>query len=310
MGLPSPLNPLITIIDHSSTTNYIQPQNEKLLLEFYNISIKRSFKGKLKYGKNHYDFDDGTMSFIAPNQIISVDSDGNRNSDGWSLLFHPDLIRQYPLGKMIKNYGFFSYTVNEALHLSDQEEKTIEAIVQNIQKEINSRLDNFSQDVIVSNLELLLSYCNRFYSRQFITRKMATNDLLTKFENTLDKYFTDNSDLTLLTVEKLATELNVSSSYLSDMLRNLTGQNTQQHIHEKLIEKAKGILTTTNLTVSEIAYQLGFEYPQSFSKLFKSKTNLTPIEYRHSYNWKPYAQVPHWLSFVLFSGALLRRVPS
>lgn len=284
MGLPSPLNPLITIIDHSSTTNYIQPQNEKLLLEFYNISIKRSFKGKLKYGKNHYDFDDGTMSFIAPNQIISVDSDGNRNSDGWSLLFHPDLIRQYPLGKMIKNYGFFSYTVNEALHLSDQEEKTIEAIVQNIQKEINSRLDNFSQDVMVSNLELLLSYCNRFYSRQFITRKMATNDLLTKFENILDKYFADNSDLTLLTVEKLATELNVSSSYLSDMLRNLTGQNTQQHIHEKLIEKAKGILTTTNLTVSEIAYQLGFEYPQSFSKLFKSKTNLTPIEYRHSYN--------------------------
>lgn len=284
MGLPSPLNPLITIIDHSSTTNYIQPQNEKLLLEFYNISIKRSFKGKLKYGKNHYDFDDGTMSFIAPNQIISVDSDGNRNSDGWSLLFHPDLIRQYPLGKMIKNYGFFSYTVNEALHLSDQEEKTIEAIVQNIQKEINSRLDNFSQDVIVSNIELLLSYCNRFYSRQFITRKMATNDLLTKFENTLDKYFTDNSDLTLLTVEKLATELNVSSSYLTDMLRNLTGQNTQQHIHEKLIEKAKGILTTTNLTVSEIAYQLGFEYPQSFSKLFKSKTNLTPIEYRQSYN--------------------------
>ena len=284
MGLPSPLNPLITIIDHSSTTNYKQSHNEKLLLEFYNISIKRSFKGKLKYGKNHYDFDDGTMSFIAPNQIISVDNEEDRNSDGWSLLFHPDLIRQYPLGKMIKNYGFFSYTVNEALHLSDQEEKTTEAIVQNIQKEINSRLDNFSQDVIVSNLELLLSYCNRFYSRQFITRKMATNDLLTKFENILDKYFTDNSDLTLPTVEKLATELNVSSSYLSDMLRNLTGQNTQQHIHEKLIKRAKEILTTTNLTVSEIAYQLGFKYPQSFSKLFKSKTNLTPIEYRHSYN--------------------------
>ncbi len=255
-----------------------------MLFDFYNISIKRSFKGKLKYGKNHYDFDDGTMSFIAPNQIISVDSEENRNSDGWSLLFHPDLIRQYPLGKVIKNYGFFSYTVNEALHLSDEEEKTIEAIVQNIQKEINSRLDNFSQDVIVSNLELLLSYCNRFYSRQFITRKMATNDLLTKFENTLDKYFNDNTDLTLLTVEKLATELNVSSSYLSDMLRNLTGQNTQQHIHEKFIEKAKEILTTSNLTVSEIAYQLGFEYPQSFSKLFKSKTNLTSIEYRQSFN--------------------------
>lgn len=283
-GLPSPLNPLITIIDHSQTQNKSQESDQKLLLDFYNISIKRSFKGKLKYGKNHYDFDDGTMSFIAPNQILSVDNDQDRNMDGWSLLFHPDLIRQYPLGKAIKSYGFFSYTVNEALHLSDEEEKTIEIIIQNIQKEINSRLDLFSQDVIVSNLELLLSYCNRFYSRQFLTRKMATNDLLTKFEIKLDHYFSDNSNLVLPTVEKLATELNVSSPYLSDMLRNITGQNTQQHIHEKLIEKAKEILTTTNLTVSEIAYQLGFEYPQSFSKLFKSKTNLTPSEYRHSYN--------------------------
>ncbi len=284
MGLPSPLTPLITIIDHSSTISYKQQQNEKILLELYNITIKRSFKGKLKYGKNHYDYDDGTMSFIAPNQIIIVDSEEDRNQDGWSLLFHPDLIRQYPLGKMIKNFGYFSYTVNEALHLSDEEDKIIEAIVQNIQKEINSRLDNFSQDVIVSNIELLLSYSNRFYSRQFITRKMATNDLLANFENVLNKYFANDSDLILPTVEKLATELNVSSSYLSDMLRSLTGQNTQQHIHHKLIEKAKEILITTNMTVSEIAYRLGFEYPQSFSKLFKSKTNLTPIEYRLSYN--------------------------
>lgn len=283
MNLPSPLNPLITLIDHASVLDDEQLQNGKLLLDFYNISIKRSFKGKLKYGKNHYDFDDGTMSFIAPNQIISIDSKEDRNSDGWSLLFHPDLIRQYPLGKAIKNYGFFSYEVNEALHLSDGEEKTIETIVQNIQREINSRLDNFSQDIIISNLELLLSYCNRFYSRQFITRKMVTNDLLTNFEKILNKYFTNNSNLTLPTVEKLATELNVSSSYLSDMLRNCTGQNTQQHIHNRLIEKAKETLTTTNLTVSEIAYQLGFEYPQSFSKLFKSKTSLTPVEYRSSY---------------------------
>ncbi len=284
MGLLSPLNPLLTIIDHSQTQNSKKTTHKKLLLDFYNISIKRSFKGKLKYGKNHYDFDDGTMSFIAPNQIISIDSEEDRNNDGWSLLFHPDLIRQYPLGKAIKNYGYFSYEVTEALHLSDEEEKIIEVIIQNIQKEISARLDNFSQDVIVSNLELLLSYCNRFYSRQFITRKMATNDLLTNFENILAKYFTEDSDLTLPTVEKLATELNVSSSYLSDMLRSLTGQNTQQHIHEKLIEKAKEILTTTNFTVSEIAYQLGFEYPQSFSKMFKSKTNLTPMEYRQSFN--------------------------
>lgn len=282
MGLPSPLNPLLTIVDHSQIPN--QEIKQKLLLDLYNISIKKSFKGKLKYGKNHYDFDDGSMSFIAPNQIISVDSQEDRNSDGWSLIFHADLIRQYPLGKSIKNYGFFSYAVNEALHLSAEEEKTIEVIVQNIQNEIKLRLDTFSQDVIASSLELLLNYCNRFYSRQFITRKMATNDLLTKFENILAKYFTNDSDLTLPTVEKLATELNVSSSYLSDMLRSLTGQNTQQHIHEKIIEKAKEILTTTTLTASEIAYQLGFEYPQSFSKLFKSKTNLTPMEYRQSFN--------------------------
>ena len=282
-GLPSPLNPLITIIDHAKTKNN-PSQNQKLVLDFYNITIKRSFKGQLKYGKNNYDFDEGTMSFIAPNQIIAIDSEEDKNKDGWSLIFHPDLIRQYPLIKTIKNYGFFSYEINEALHLSDQEEKTIEIIVKNIQHEINSRLDNFSQDVIVSNLELLLSYSNRFYSRQFLTRKMATNDLLTNFENLLDDYFSQNSDLTLPTVEKLAHELNVSASYLSDMLRNLTGQNTQQHIHSRLIEKAKEILTTTKLTVSEIAYQLGFEYPQSFSKLFKSKTNLTPLEFRTFYN--------------------------
>ncbi len=284
MDLSSPLNPLISIIDHASTVNQSQSSNQKLVLNFYNISIKRSFKGILKYGKNHYDFDDGTMSFIAPNQIIGRDSEEERNRDGWSLLFHPDLIRQYPLGNAIKNYGYFSYSSTEALHLSDEEEKTIEAIVQNIEREINSRLDNFSQDVIVSNLELLLSYCNRFYGRQFITRKMATNDLLTNFENTLERHFNDNSEVILPTVEKLASDLNVSSSYLSDMLRSLTGQNTQQHIHEKLIEKAKESLTNTKLTVSEIAYQLGFEYPQSFSKLFKSKTNLTPMEYRQSFN--------------------------
>jgi AraC family transcriptional regulator, transcriptional activator of pobA len=250
LNLPSPFNPLITIIDHSKSNT--DSQNQKLVLDFYNITIKRSFKGQLKYGKNKYDFDEGTMSFVAPNQIIEIDNEVDKNNDGWSLLFHPDLIRQYPLIKTIKNYGFFSYQINEALHLSDDEEKTIEIIVKNIQNEINSRLDNFSHDVIVSNLELLLSYCNRFYTRQFLTRKMATNDLLTNFEYVLENYFSKNADLLLPTVDKIARELNVSSAYLSDMLRNLTGLNTQQHIHNKLIEKAKEILTTTQLSVSDI----------------------------------------------------------
>ncbi len=284
MGLPGPLNTLVTIIDHSQT-QYIQQQlSEKMLLNLYNISMKKSFKGKLKYGKNQYDFDDGTMSFIAPNQIMSIENDEDRNSEGWSLLFHVDLIRRYPLIKSIKNYGFFSYSVNEALHLSSEEENIIGLIVGNIQKEISSRIDSFSQDVLVSNIELLLSYCNRFYNRQFITRKMVTNDLFSEFEKILDSYFSDENRMTLPTVEKLAAELNVSPFYLSDMLRNLTGQSTQQHIHDKLIEKAKEVLTTTNLTVSEIAYQLGFEYPQSFSKLFKNKTKVSPLAFRSSFN--------------------------
>lgn len=284
MGLPGALNPLITIIYHSQTKEIHLPVQQKLLMNFYNITIKKGFKGKLKYGKNHYDFDEGIMSFVAPKQIIYIDNIEDRNTEGWSLLFNPDLIRTYPLGKAIKQYGFFSYAVNEALHLSSHEEKTIENIVQNIQNEIDSRLDNFSQDVIVSNLELLLNYCNRFYNRQFISRKMASNDLLIRFENILEDHFYSNSVSKLPTVEKIASSLNVSPPYLSDMLRSVTGQNTQQHIHNKIIEKAKEILTTTDLSVSEVAYSLGFEYSQSFSKLFKNKLNVSPGEYRSQFN--------------------------
>ena len=284
MGLPGPLNPLITVIDHADETSESVNETNKLILNFYNITIKKSFKGKLKYGKNEYDFDEGTMSFIAPNQVIRIDPAEERNKIGWSLLFHPDLIQNYNLGKIIKNYNFFSYSANEALHLSDDENALVEAIVKNIDSEIKSRLDHFSQDLIVSNLDLLLNYCQRFYDRQFLTRKMVKNDFLSKFELVLSKYFQDNSDSKLPTVENLAKQLNVSTAYLSDMLRNLTGQNTQQHIHEKLIEKAKEILINTDFTVSEISYQFGFEYPQSFSKLFKNKTTFTPTEFRKSFN--------------------------
>ncbi len=283
-GLHKPSNPLITIIRHNERFDDVDFNKVPTAFNCYIVTIKRSFQGQLKYGKTIYDFDEGTISFTAPNQIISIDNDANRNTDGWSLLFHPDLIRQYPLGKAIKNYGFFLYSVNEALHLSDEEEQTIETIIQNMEKEINSRLDNFSQEIIISNLELLLSYCNRFYNRQFMTRKMVTNGLLERFEVVLENSVNGTTNSVLPTVEKIANELNVSSPFLSDMLRNLTGQSTQQHIHNKLIEKAKEILTTTELSVGEIAYQLGFEYPQSFSKLFKNKTNLTPVAYRYSFN--------------------------
>jgi AraC-like DNA-binding protein len=284
LGLSSPLNPLITVIDHALSSEFNTTTKDKLSLDLFNISIKRSFKGQLKYGKNTYDFDSGSMSFIAPNQIIGLDNAENINQDGWSLLFHPDLIRAYPLGKIIKNYGYFSYEENEALHLSKEEERTIESIVDNIKKEIHARLDRFSQDVLVSNLELLLSYANRFYNRQFISRKMASNDLLSQFELLLTRHFASETMTKIPTVEELAVQLHVSAAYLSDMLRSTTGQNTQQHIHNQIIEKAKHILTTTTLSSSEIAYALGFEYPQSFSKLFKNKTTFTPTSYRKSFH--------------------------
>ncbi len=284
LNLPKPLHPLITLINHAGITTIPDEQNNQLVLNFYNISIKRSFHGQMKYGKNYYDFDEGTMSFVSPNQVIAIDEDEDRNRDGWSLMFHPDLIRNYSLGKSIKKYGFFAYEVNEALHLSEKEEKIIETLTRNIEQEYQANTDVYSQDVIVSNLELLLNYCNRFYNRQFVTRKMASNDLLTKFEKILEKYFDEGASLGLPTVTGLAQELNLSPGYLSDMLRTVTGQNTQQHIHNNLIEKAKDILTATDLSVSEIAYQLGFEYPQSFNKLFKSKTMVTPLAYRQSFN--------------------------
>jgi AraC-like DNA-binding protein len=201
-------------------------------------------------------------------------------------LIHPDFIRNYPLGKTIKNYGFFSYAINEALHLSEKERVVIRTILQNMEDELQTPIDDFSQDVMVSQIELLLNYSNRFYKRQFITRKAISSDLLSKMETLLDDYFNNNTALMkgVLTVQSLAEQLLVSPHYLSDMLRSLTGQNAQQHIHNKLIEKAKEILSNSTLSVAEIAYQLGFEHPQSFNKLFKRKTNLSPLEFRQSFN--------------------------
>jgi len=286
LGLPKPGHPLVSAIDLSEIKEI--PGDEKLKVvgfNFYSICIKRNFKGKLKYGQNYYDFDEGVMSFFSPGQIVSAVLDDIALS-GWWLVVHPDFIRNYPLGKVIKDYGYFSYAVNEALHLSGKEETMIELLLENIAQEYRSAIDNYSQDVIVSHIELLLNYCNRFYNRQFITRKNASNDLLSNLETLLSDYF--NTDkvqkMGLPTVQYISDQLHVSPSYLKDMLKMLTGQNTQQHIHNKLIEKAKEMLTTTPLSVSEIAYQLGFAYPQSFNKLFKGKTNVSPLDFRASFS--------------------------
>jgi len=286
LELPKPDHPLVSVVNMDEIKCTTNVAFRSLLYNLYSICIKKDYKGKLKYGQQYYDFDSGTMTFFAPGQIVATEITDDLHVSGWWLVFHPDFIRNYALAKAIKNYGYFSYAVNEALHLSDKEDAMITALMKNIEQEYRSRIDNYSQDVVISQIELLLTYCNRFYSRQFITRKNAENDLLIKFETVLSSYFeTDQvKQLGLPTVQYLSEQLHVSSNYLGDMLKTITGQSTQQHIHEKLIEKAKEILTTTSLSVSEIAYELGFEYPQSFNKFFKNKTSVTPLAFRQSFN--------------------------
>ncbi|MBB5620879.1 AraC-like DNA-binding protein [Pedobacter cryoconitis] len=286
-GLPAPAHPLISLIDGATNRIILSKLPQSHVLNFYKISYKPSIGGKLKYGQDYYDFDEGGLLFAAPNQIIG--NHGNNEGEicsQYTLLIHPDFLWNYPLAKKIKQYGFFSYAANEALHLSDKEKVTIMSIFKIIKEELNSRIDDFSQDVIISQVELLLNYANRFYKRQFITRKAVNNDLLQKLDDILDEYFNSEKSANegIPTVQYLSEKLNISPSYLSDMLRSLTGQNTQHLIHHKIIEKAKEKLSATNLSVSEVAYELGFGHPQSFSKLFKAKTNTSPLEFRRSFN--------------------------
>ncbi|MBE9462337.1 helix-turn-helix domain-containing protein [Dyadobacter subterraneus] len=286
LELPKPEHPLVSVINFEDIKCYSEDYLRSVSYNFYCISIKRNFKGKMKYGQNYYDYDDGIMTFFAPGQVVSTDIAPELELSGWWLVFHSDFIQRYPLAKTIREYGYFSYAVNEALHLSEKEEAMVTGIMKNIRDEYHSRIDAYSQNVIISHIELLLNYCDRFYNRQFITRKNINHDLLTRLELLLSDYFVNQNvrENGVPTVQFVSEQLNVSPNYLSDMLRSLTGQTTQQHIHDKLIEKAKEILTTTSLSVGEIAYQLGFEYPQSFNKLFKNKAGVSPLEFRQSFN--------------------------
>lgn len=286
LNIQSPKHPMISVIDLSTLNHSNNAVPGSFVNEFYSIFIKKDFEGKMRYGQQFYDFDNGIMIFCSPGQLISVEDSGKNKPTGWWLLFHPDFLQTYPLAHKILEYGFLKYEMNEALHLSEDEEMMLARIMRNIQSEYMASIDNFSQDVIISHIELLLNYANRYYNRQFITRKLTNNDLLVKLENILDLYFTENLTQVhgLPTVSYVSSKLNVSPNYLSDLLRVTTGQTTQFHIHEKIIQRAKNILLTTNLTATEVAYHLGFDYPQSFSKLFKAKTNLSPIEFRNSFN--------------------------
>ena len=288
MGLPKPEHPLVSVINFETIKHLPGKGAINLVFDFYSISLKRNFNAKLKYGQLEYDFDEGVMFFISPGQVfgIEVDNDTEIKHSGWLLLIHPDFLWNTPIAKSIKQYEYFSYSVHEALFLSDKEEATIIHILQNVEQEYRSNIDHFTQDVIIAQLELLLTYSQRFYQRQFITRKISNHQILERLENLLSDYF--NSDVLLKnglpSVQYIAEALHISPSYLSGLLKVLTGRTTQQHIHQVLIQKAKEKLSTTDLSVSEIAFELGFEHPQSFSKLFKIKTNLSPLAFRQTFN--------------------------
>lgn len=287
-GLPKPEHPLVCLVDYSLVDYQTDGNEISWVQNFYSIGFKRNIQGKFMYGQQEYDFDEGLMAFVAPGQIVNikVDKVSEMKPTGLLLFVHPDFLWNTPLAKNIKQYEFFGYSVNEALFMSEKEENIITDIMLNIQREYHSNIDQFSQNIIVSQIELLLNYCERFYQRQFITRKKSSHQILTRLEEILTNYFQSDDMIGkgLPSVQYIAGLLNVSPNYLGSLLKALTGQSTQQHIHNKLIEKAKELLSTTHLTVSEVAYQLGFEHPQSFSKLFKTKAKLSPLEFRASFN--------------------------
>lgn len=287
--LPPPEHPLISIVDYAEVHMLPEYEDSKWVFDFYFISLKKNIGGKIKYGQQSYDFDEGVMFFIAPGQVFGIARTPGPpliDKSGWLLLIHPDFLWNTALTKAIRRYEYFSYAIDEALFVSKKEEDTLMAIIRNIEREYHTNIDTFSQNIIISQIETLLNYSERFYHRQFLTRKRAGHQVLTQLEDLFSAYFSQGnpSNRGLPTVQYFAGQMAISPKYLSNMLKALTGQTVQQLIHDKLIGKAKEMLSATRMSVSEIAYELGFEYPQSFSKLFKSKTSLSPLDFRRSFD--------------------------
>ncbi|RYY60092.1 MAG: AraC family transcriptional regulator [Chitinophagaceae bacterium] len=288
-GLPDPAHPLVSLVHMSDLAQPLADGSYSIIYDFYSIAMKRVKHAKFKYGQQASDFDGGVLFFMSPGQVFGVEIEKGEmmpRPEGWFILIHPDFLWNTSLAKTIKQYEFFHYAVNEALYLSDKEEALLNSIAQNIEQEYNATIDRFSQNVIIAQLELLLTYSERFYQRQFITRKIGSHEILIKLEELLDGYISSGQLAVkgLPSVAFIAESLNISPGYLSGLLKSLTGMNTQQHLHNKLIELAKEKLSTTSLSISEIAYELGFEHLQSFSKMFKTKTSLSPLEFRQSFN--------------------------
>ncbi len=286
--LPKPEHPLISVVDYNHINHSLADLEQNLIFDFYSITIKHDLGVKLIYGQESVDFDEGIMFFIAPNQVFRVEKEPRNmsNHSGWILLIHPDFMWNTPLAKIIKKHDFFQYSMHEALFLSEKEEDIVTNIIKSIKQEYHSNIDTFSQSIIISQIETLLNYSERFYQRQFITRKIVNHKILSRFEDLLDDYFNNgySANKGLPSVPFIADKLNISTSYLSSLLKLLTGLSTQQHIQNKIIEIAKEKLSTTELSVGVIAFELGFEHPQSFNKLFKVKTKLSPLEFRSSFN--------------------------
>lgn len=283
-GFSKPKHPLVTVLpidEHMTNFDY---GDESYTFDFYQISLKEGIRGTLGYGRNEYDFKEGTMTFIKPNQIVKVEnSDDYQGGKGWTLIFHPDLLRKSELGNSIENYSFFSYAVYEALHLSDNEKNILTELVKKIEKEYEQNIDKHSQEIIVANIDMILKYCKRYYDRQFYTRSNLNKDIVSRFEKVIKDYYQSDEQPTttgVLSVKYCATKLSMSSNYLGDLIKTETGRNAKEHIQDYIIEKAKTKIVGTNLSISEIAYSLGFEYPQGFNKLFKVKTGTSPGQYR------------------------------
>lgn len=286
LSLPGPEHPLIDVFRMEDVKHNPDKRYRTLMLNVYCISLKKKVQGKVKYGQGYYDYDEGLMSFFSPGQIVASVPENHR-LEGWCVAFHPDFLKGHPLARKIEGYNFFSYAINEALFLSEKEETLMNGIADNIRQELQASIDGLTQEVLISQLELLLHYSQRFYLRQFQTRKTAHHHLVNEVENLLNAYFNDDDLLVaqgVPTVAYLAERLNRSPKYLSDLLRSVSGRSAQQYIQDHLLEKAKTLLISSNLTVAEIAYMLGFDYPQSFNKLFRRKTNKTPLVYRQSLN--------------------------
>lgn len=281
LHLPKPLHPLIALVHYDQTKPDVSDAGSQYLLHFYKIAFKSKFTGQAKYGPGSYDFCEGGIAFVAPNQLVELSADLEEH-EGYAMYFHPNLLSGYPLNMTIHQYGFFSYSIAEALFLSEKEKQIIAAVFESIRVELENTIDRFSQDVLVSQIELLLNHCNRFYNRQFLTRNVLHHDLIDQMNLYLrDRYANQQAVFSgLPTTKEIAAHLKVSQRYLSDMLKSLTGKTTQEHIHLRLVEKAKELLSGHFLTTAEVAYQLGFEHPQSFNKLFKQKTGLSPASFR------------------------------